>query len=44
MRAHAPADFVGHPVADAGTGVLIEEEGLERLSRMAFDELANVGE
>lgn len=41
---HAPANFVGHPVADAGAGVLVEEERFEGLARVPFDEFANVGE
>ena len=41
---HAPANFVGHPVADAGTGVLVEEERFEGLARVPLDEFANVGE
>jgi len=36
-----PADFVGHPVADAGAGVLIEKEGLKRFLGVFFDELAD---
>lgn len=41
---HAPANFVGHPVADAGAGVLVEEERFEGLARVPLDEFANVGE
>ncbi len=44
VEAEAPADFVGHPVADAGTGLLIEEEGFEGLFGMAFDQFADAGE
>lgn len=44
VKAESPTDFIGHPVANAGAGVLVKEEGFERLLGMAFDELANAGE
>ena len=44
VKAESPTDFVGHPVADAGAGVLVKEEGFERLLGVALDELANAGE
>lgn len=40
---HAPADFVGHPVADARAGGLIEEEGFEGFFWVLGDELAGSG-
>lgn len=44
MESEAPADFIGHPVPNSGTGVLIQEEGFEWLFRMALDELADAGQ
>lgn len=40
----APADLVGHPVADAGEGGLVEEEGLEGDARAVIEEGAEVAE
>lgn len=44
VETEAPANFIGHPVADARAGVLIQEEGFEGLFGMSFDEFANAGE
>lgn len=44
VEAEAPADFIGHPVADSGAGVLIQKECFEGLFGVAFDEFANAGE
>lgn len=44
VEAETPADFIGHPVADAGAGFLVEEKGFEGLFRVAFDEFADAGE
>ncbi len=40
----APADLVGHPVADAGEGGLVEEEGLEGDAGAAVEEGGEVAE
>ncbi|MFT7173376.1 MAG: hypothetical protein ACI9NQ_001596 [Paracoccaceae bacterium] len=44
VEAEAPTDFIGHPVADAGAGFLVEEEGFEGLFGVAFDEFSDAGE
>ena len=44
MLAETPADFVGHPVADAGAGILIEKEGFEGFFGVARDEAAHPGQ
>lgn len=44
VEAETPTDFIGHPVADAGAGVLVKEEGFEWLFGVTFDEFANAGE
>lgn len=44
VEAEAPADLVGHPVADTGAGVLVEEKGFQGLFGVAFDEFTNAGE
>ena len=40
----APADLVGHPVADAGEGGLVEEEGLEGDAGAAVEEGGEIAE
>lgn len=44
VESETPANLVGHPVADAGAGVLIEEKGFEGLLGMALDEFPNASE
>jgi len=44
VEAETPADFIGHPVADAGAGVLVEEEGFEGFFGVSLDEFAHAGE
>jgi hypothetical protein len=42
-EAGAPEDFVGHPVADAGKGCLIEEEGLDGELGVAWEDVSEAG-
>lgn len=44
IEPEAPADFIGHPVADSRAGILVEEESFEGLFGMALDELADTGQ
>jgi hypothetical protein len=44
MDAEFPADLIGHPIADAGEGGLVEEEGLDGGARAAVDHGGDVPE
>ncbi len=44
VEAETPADFIGHPVSDAGAGVLVEEEGFEGFFRVSFYKFTDMGE
>ena len=43
VQIHAPADFVGHPVADTREAGLVEDEGLEAGAGPFFQELSHTG-
>ena len=44
MQAETPANFISHPVADAGAGILIEEEGFEGFLGVASNEILDSSE
>jgi hypothetical protein len=44
VESETPADFVGHPVPDAGAGVLIEKKSLEGFVGMAREKISYSGE
>lgn len=44
VEAESPADFVGHPIANARAGVLIEEQGFEWFFGVSLDQFSHVGQ
>lgn len=44
MKAKPPADLIGHPVSNPGTGILVQKEGFQWLFGMPLDQTTNPGQ